>query len=496
MPAIITNKFRLNNAEQFQESFSETANNVYYLGIGRPQAFGTLTRADSRTDYEGTDSNPITPGDTVVREFYTYDDLIAAKRVQSTDVSFVIPRRNWTSGTVYDIYRHDYGEYLTGSTTTRVTSNSSATTLFDSTFYVLTTARRVYKCLDNNGGATSTDEPTGVSTSVTTTSDGYRWKYMYTLSAAQQSNFLSTDFMAVTTNANAATEQSNVISAAVDGALDVIKIKSAGSGGTNGTFTGIAIRGDGSGGVCSVTVSGGAVTAVTVTTAGTGYTFATVSNAQIVAAGATSLAGAELDVIIPPKGGHGANAVEELGGFFVMLNTSLEGTESANTGDFSAVNDFRKIALLRDPTKSASAVTSNTARLTKAIAIASSPTPGTFTVDEEINQATTGAVGKVVEWDATNRILYYIQTRHNDAGVDSNGNQTAFSGGNVITGQSSGATGTPTTTTSTINSQSFTSGYSASEIDADSGDILYIENRAPITRAADQTENIKLVIEF
>ena len=154
MPAIITNKFRLNNAEQFSESFSEAANNVYYLGIGRPQAFGTLTRADSRTDYEGTDTNPITPGDTVVREFYTYDDLIAAKRVQSTDVSFVIPRRNWTSGTVYDIYRHDYGEYLTGSTTTRKTANSGATTLFDSTFYVLTSARNVYKCLDNNGGAT------------------------------------------------------------------------------------------------------------------------------------------------------------------------------------------------------------------------------------------------------------------------------------------------------------------------------------------------------
>ena len=101
----------------------------------------------------------------------------------------------------------------------------------------------------------------------------------------------------------------------------------------------------------------------------------------------------------------------------------------------SAVNDFRKIALLRDPTKSSSAVTSNTARLTKAIRIAGSPTPGTFTVDEEINQATTGAVGKVVEWDATNRILYYIQTRHNDAGVDANGNLTAFSGANVITGQ-------------------------------------------------------------
>ena len=498
MPAIITNKFRINNAEQFSESFSETANNVYYLGIGRPQPFATLKRGDSRTDYEGTDTNPITPGDTVVREFYTYDDLIAAKRVLSTDTSFVIPRRNWTSGTVYDIYRHDYGEYLTGSTTTRKTSNSGASTLFDSTFYVLTTARNVYKCLDNNGGATSTDEPTGVSTSVTTTSDGYKWKYMYTLSAAQQSNFLSTDFMAVTENASASSDQSNVISAAVDGSIDIVKIKAAGSGGTNGTHTGIAIRGDGTGGVASVTVAGGAVTAVTVTTPGSGYTFATISNAQIVAAGATSLSGAELDVIIPPKGGHGANAKEELGGFFVMLNTSLEGTESANSGDVSAVNDFRKIALLRDPTKSSSAVTSNTARLTKAIRIAGSPTPGTFTVDEEINQATTGAVGKVVEWDATNRILYYIQTRHNDAGVDSNGNLTAFSGANVITGQGGSApTGTPeVATTGTVNNVVFASGYSVPEIDHDTGDVLYVENRTPIQRATDQTENIKLVIEF
>ena len=498
MPAIITNKFRLNNAEQFSESFSETANNVYYLGIGRPQPFATLTRGDSRTDYEGTDTNPITPGDTVVREFYTYDDLIAAKRVLSTDTSFVIPRRNWTSGTVYDIYRHDYGEFQTGSTTTRNTSNSGASTLFDATFYVLTTARNVYKCLDNNGGATSTDEPTGVNTGVITTTDGYKWKYMYTLSAAQQSNFLSTDFMAVTENGSASSDQSNVISAAVDGSIDIVKIKAAGSGGTNGTHTGIAIRGDGTGGVASVTVAGGAVTAVTVTTPGSGYTFATISNAQIVAAGATGLSGAELDVIIPPKGGHGANAKEELGGFFVMLNTSLEGTESANSGDVSAVNDFRKIALLRDPTKSASAVTSNTARLTKAIRIAGSPTPGTFSVDEEINQATTGAVGKVVEWDSTNRILYYIQTRHNDAGVDSNGNLTAFSGANVITGQGGSApTGTPdTSTTGTVNNVSFTSGYSSPEIDHDSGDVLYVENRTPIQRATDQTENIKLVIEF
>jgi len=486
MPAIITDKFRIHNSEQFHEAFSESSGNTMYLGIGRPQAFATSTRGDSRTNNEGTDTSPVTPADNINSQHFPYDDMLAAKKITSSDITFAIPRRNWTTGTVYDVYRHDYGEYATG-TTTAITSNSGASTLHDATFYVLTSARNVYKCLDNNSNANSTVEPTGTDVTILETADGYRWKYMYTLSASQQANFLSTDFMAVATN-------STVSSAAVDGAINVCKIKTAGSGGTDGTHTGIAIRGDGSSGEVSVTVTSGAVTAVTVTTPGTGYTFGTISNAQIVAAGATGLTGAEIDVIIEPKGGHGFNAVEELGGFYVMLNTSLEGTESANTSDFSVTNDFRKITLIRDPDSGGSAASTTTLRATKAVNVTG--VSGTFTVDEEINQATTGAVGKVVEWDSVNNILYYIQTRHTDEGIDSNGNLTAFSGTNVITGQSSGATGTPTTTTSTINSQSFTSGYSASEIDADSGDILYIENRAPITRAADQTENIKLVIEF
>ena len=485
MPAIITDKFRTHNSEQFQEAFSETSGNTMYLGIGRPQAFATSTRGDSRTNNEGTDTAPLTPADNLNAQHFPFDDLMAAKRIAASDITFAIPRRNWTTGTTYDIYRHDYGEYATG-TTTAITANSGASTLHDATFYVLTAARNVYKCLDNDGNTASTVEPTGTATTVLTTSDGYKWKYMYTLSASQQANFLSTDFMAVATD-------STVSSASIDGAIDVIKIKTAGSGGTNGTHTGIAIRGDGSGGVCSVTVAGGLVTAVTVTTAGTGYTFGTVSNAQIVTAGATSLSGAELDVIIPPKGGHGKNAIEELGGFYVMMNTSLEGTESGNSGDLTVANDFRKITLIRDPNAGGSAASATTLRATKAINL--SGVSGSYVVDEKITQASTGAVGKVVEWDSTNSILYYIQTRHTNEGIDTNGNQTAFSGTNTVSG-AGGATGTPTTSTSTIDSVSFTSGYSASEIDADSGDILYIENRAPITRAADQTENIKLVIEF
>jgi hypothetical protein len=489
MPAIITNKFRIHNSEQFSESFSEASPTVYYLAIGRPQAFATSTRGDSRTDNEGTDAAPLTPVDSIQEEFYTFDDLLAAKKITSSDVSFVIPRRNWSNGTTYDYYRHDYGNRITGTTTVQ-TANSGATSLFDATFYVVSSAYNVYKVLDNNSNAASTVEPSGTSTSVLTTADGYKWKYMYTLSASQQANFLSTDFMAVVTDGT-------VSAAAVDGAVRIVKIKSAGTGGTNGTHTGIPIRGDGSSGTVSVTVSGGVITAVTVTAVGSGYTFAYIKNSDIVAAGATGLTGSELDVIIEPKGGHGFNAVEELGGFFVMLNVSFEGTESASSGDFTVTNDFRRICLIRDPFSGGSAASATTLRGTKAIRFASSPAPGTFTVDEEINQATTGAVGKVIEYDSTNRILHYIQTRFNDEGVDSNGNLTAFSGANVVTGQSSSATGTPSSAGSeTADNITFTSGYAASEIDADKGDVIYIENRSPISRAADQTENVKLIIEF
>src|SRR5210317_1344779 len=487
MPAIITNKFRIHNQEQFVESFSEASANVYYMGIGRPQAWTTSTRGDSRTQYEGTDASPLTPIDSLSQEFHTFDDLLAAKRVTSSDVSVVIPRRNWATGTVYDYYRHDYGHYVTGSTSSVVTADSGATALYDATFYVLNSNNNVYKCLDNNSGANSTVEPTGTSTSVLSTADGYKWKYMYSLSAAQQTNFLSTDFMAVATNAT-------VAAANTAGAIDIVKIKTAGSGGTDGTHTGIAIKGDGSSGTVSVTVSSGVVTAVTVTAGGTGYTYGYIRNTDIVSAGATGLSGSELDVIIGPKGGHGEDAIEELGGYFVMLNTNFEAGETSNSGDFTTANDFRRVALMRDIESASSAATATTLRGTKAVLV-TSPS-GNFTVDEEINQATTGAVGKVVEWDSSNNILYYIQTRFNDEGLDSDGNLTAFSGTNTITGQSSSVTATPSSSTTTVDNISFTSGYNSGEIDADTGDVLYIENRSPITRASDQTENVKLIIEF
>ena len=42
----------------------------------------------------------------------------------------------------------------------------------------------------------------------------------------------------------------------------------------------------------------------------------------------------------------------------------------------------------------------------------------------------------------------------------------------------------------------FSDGYANPELEPDSGDIVYVENRRPIFRSSSQTEDIKLVVEF
>ena len=87
MSAIITEKFRAHNANNFFESFTESSPNTYYLFIGKATPFTTGTSG-------GSDSSPSTPADSVSREFYNWDAMIAAKKVPSTDITFALARRD------------------------------------------------------------------------------------------------------------------------------------------------------------------------------------------------------------------------------------------------------------------------------------------------------------------------------------------------------------------------------------------------------------------
>ena len=102
-----------------------------------------------------------------------------------------------------------------------------------------------------------------------------------------------------------------------------------------------------------------------------------------------------------------------------------------------------------------------------------------------------------MEWDATNKILYYVQEKYSSYGLDANGNLTAFSTNAAVTGSSSSASySVATGTSSTVNGVVFSGGYASPELDRDSGEIIYVENRRAISRASDQTEDIKVVVEF
>ena len=499
MSAIITEKFRQHNAGNFFESFSESSANVYYLMIGKATPFTSGTTG-------GTDNSPPTPADDVSTEFYTWDSTVALKNITSSDVSYALPRRDWTNSTTYDMY----DDNISSSNA----ATSGATNLYQSTFFFRTSDNRVYKVLDNNGGtAYSGSEPTSESTSPFALG-GYVLKYMYTITASETTKFLTADFMPVSTD-------STVSTAAVDGAIESLQI-TAGSGYTDGTYY-AAVYGDGtsqgtsSGAIVSIVISSGAIvsfgltagTDTTIHNAGTGYTFGTVNlgddyifsdTALSSSASVGSGTGGAVTVVISPKEGHGNDAVAELGGHYVMMRTTLTGAEG---DDVLTGNDFRNISLVIDPTTFGTSTVASASTHRQVYALKLTSVSGTFTGDEKITQASTGAIGKVVEWDSTLSILYYQQERFGDFGTNSTtGALVAFSGVNAVTGASSGAVGTPDSsadsavTLTNNNTITFTDGYANPELEPDSGNIIYQENRKPIGRATDQTEDIKLIVEF
>ena len=478
MAAIITEKFRLHNAKEFKQSATET-NNSMYMFIGRPASWPD-------------DNTPPTPVDSLNDEYDAYANMTALKKVNATDVSHAIIRRDWTSGTKYDEYRHNY--------TSSNTATSGASTLWASTFYVVTSDYHVYKVISNNNGATSTVMPTGTSTNILTTADGYKWKFMYSISASDVIKFVTSDFIPVKTiGAKAGVEgevgglgtaaaddnsaQWDVENGATDGTIEHARVTAGGSSyGSDGNYN-VAISGDGASGQLQVTVSSGAITAVSVNAVGSGYSVASIDNSVLRTATSSSGSGASFDVIISPKNGHGSDPVEELGGNYVIVNSRLEYAEGS--GDFPTDNDFRQIGLITNPTNKGGNTLSSATTLSALNRITLQSGATMPAVDDTIASAssiTSGtATGKVVSVDSTNRFVFYLPS------VDSVGNFNDFANGNgVFVGSSQKGT--------ILSSGGVSAAYP--EVQRNSGDIVYLENRGAVARAADQIEDIKLIIEM
>ena len=253
MALLLTKLGRVEIARSFYRDVN-SENDYFHFSLGKTGAWDD-------------DEAPPTPVDS---ETFTRDyrrNILFTQLITSANVCHLARRIDWVSGTVYDSYDDDYSS-------TRP-SNSEATTLADANFYVITDENKVYKCIDNNSNATVSDKPTDTSTNTHTTTDGYTWKFLFQVSAADETAFLDSEHIPVRKLTGNPIHD-------VNGELDSFTVTSGGSGYTSAPQ--VDIFGDGVGAVATATLTGDAVTDITIATdsvtgkllTGTGYSFALV----------------------------------------------------------------------------------------------------------------------------------------------------------------------------------------------------------------------------
>jgi len=396
-----TKDLAINNARAFISSL-RAGDVVLYAVLG----------GESPYVNEPTPVNP--PDNEQYLHFEVMRHMIGGRKITTEDISHVITRYDWTSGTIYAMYR-DTDEDM-----------------YERPFYVMTDEYNVYKCLYNNKNGASTVKPTGFSTLPFSTSDGYTWKYMFTVSLGDANKFMTSTHIPVKTlSASDGSVEGNrqlaVQNAAVNGAIEVVETVQVGAGyhalangvvAAGGKFTlqldssddsppspidnyynGASVyikAGTGAGQLRRIINWEGSSKTMTVNTA-----FATVcnsdsrvvvsptvtilgdgrgakayssvdtstgaiSNVAVIDTGsgytraeayitANSIhgAGATANVVISPVGGHGNDPVRELYGDKVSLNVQFQGNEGVyanGSGYLPSNTDFRTISILKNPT--------------------------------------------------------------------------------------------------------------------------------------------------
>lgn len=376
-----------------QKARSATSiNSNLYVGLGHPTAWPN----DASPPAEDV-------SDTGLEE--VVNQSICLMQMTGSNSRLGLKTNAWTTGTVYTAYAGVDG---------------------DPNGYVSIPTGDVYKCLDNNLGGTSTVAPSGQSVTPFSTSDGYVWKYMGTANSVDITSFGTSQFIpiqvalssgsaqydvqtnaapgeissfvspysklgtgtvttatskllsynagagsvtpatpcvvSVTLNAGALQHAYTTTpgagygpntwafvydSTAVDGgclasatitagAISAITIGTAGTAYPNGAL--IFIVGDGTGATATATLDGTThdMNSIAVTAGGSGYTWAEV----VIIPGAVAW---EAAAIIGPALGHGANIITELGASALLLSFDVTSTLSPYV---QATFDYRQISLI------------------------------------------------------------------------------------------------------------------------------------------------------
>ena len=530
MSAVVTDQFRISNAGNFVDSVLDTNNNYYvFLGLSNPT---TPNPGFGRTDtWNTTPPNPI---DNLNHEWNYGSTSLFGKKVNSANIRRVVRKVEWKTNTAYDMYRQDY------SINNKAPVSDTAR-LYDANYFVVNSDYNVYICIENGSSGSTSEipkskfEPTFTDlepSAAGSTSDGYTWKYLYTISPNDIIKFDSTEYIVVPNDW--ATSTNSVIQSVREAAdstvnfnqIKTVYIKNGGDGYNAGsTKTSICnILGDGSGGKVSVTTTGGVITNVTVTAGGSGYTYGMVDLGTLQPEALTTPA--ELIVVIPPSRGHGYDIYKDLGADRVLVYARFDDS----TKDFPTNTKFAQVGIVKNPTKVGTSVTYTDNSYSSLQAFLFSDVTDTPVVGEKISQTLTIspnvgkiATGYVASYDKDTKVLKYFRDRSLNytttrdqtdySGISTQGQiyqfETGPSQGNDKINQVEGGSfkGTINNNFTGISTNpsgvklinlgvSFSAGLSNSEINKGSGEIVYLDNRPLIARNERQKEDIKIILEF
>jgi hypothetical protein len=500
MAAIITDKIKLQLAQSIFDEFNTAnlgdSNNYYYIGIGRSQEWQAEAQTDVVPNTTAADNH-----DREERLFrYNLQSVKAAE-----NLSFVIPGGpdyDWSANKEY----YQYSDAIAGQP--------------QNTYYIRTDENKVYVCIrkgkNSDGTAkTSTAKPDHTNTSLVPETDGYVWKYLYTITTTAANNFLTTNFMPVEFVDSAEStdprfSQLSVQNAAVPGQIIGYRVVTPGGpySGTvhsSGIKVGPALTIVGNGtnakayailnpinnSIAAVEV-GDSPDAAAISFAsdqGAGYNYANVSVSS-----ATLQVGGSNAVIAPvfgPRDGMGADARRDLRSTSLMFNIKpVGGVDVNNDPTWPVDQDYRQIGLIKNIRTDSANGTLFTAEAGTALnkmranlafgdgdyLQASGEYQLEFDDDPIIYGTDSNAAGYMV-WNDDSATIWYHQTE--ETGF------TQFADGEAITipGKFAGSM--------TIDSANI-----APDVDRYSGEVLFVSNQSATARDPQQTEDIKVVVRL
>lgn len=542
MKSIITKDFGVTNARIFQQAISYPLAN-FYLTLGKELAWNATDAVEA-------------PYDTTQYKLDSMNSGIVMKKLTSSDTQLVVPRVDWATGLQYYSYHqtsnlfiqtteaqllggnvnvslslantvrisgqsapsfnfanatpllspgsiirlsselkevvrvNTAGDYVQVNTnfssaysSESIYSQVSSSTTYSNPFYVRNTYDQVFKCMSNNSGAVSTTMPQ-ISLGgqlpenpYIDTADGYKWKYMYTIPTGLKNKFFTDKYMP-------ALQDTVVYDNATNGRIDIINIISGGTtyyaGGTTTGYTGsggVTVVGDGTGAVIQIDVTEGVITNVHLVSGGSGYSYASVViNDPLKINGGTS---ASFDIVISPQYGHGYDAARELGASHLMISSDFAGDVS---GYYPILNDgtddFRRVVLVKNPKELDSGALATSALYSMFTAMSVSDPPVDYANDALVyvgnSFETANVTARVIHFDTASNIIYLNNIVGDLAGIET---RTLYQQNNPKAASRIYTVSLPT-------------------INILTGEIMYIENRSAIVRNLNQTETVKLVLEF